>query len=164
MKTVYCKISSWVGRVYGAEHYYADLRQRKWEGGEGKTHEEKVWHNLTPSEADRLNRRVEQDPEYPEPKWEAGEEVGYFFSRERAVAGAVAVYKELFPGAVILVEGDIGTYEPQTILDGPPEAMEALNGLVAAAEEIDWWEEDEKAMRAIQDAWKAIWIPEFEVE
>jgi hypothetical protein len=29
MKVVYCKISSWKGRVLGAEHYYVDLERRK---------------------------------------------------------------------------------------------------------------------------------------
>jgi hypothetical protein len=42
--------------------------------------------------------------------------------------------------------------------------MDAINALVAAAEEIDWWEEDEKAMKAICEEWKVIWIPEFEEE
>lgn len=161
MKVVYCKISSWVGRVQSAEHYYADLKAGRYPA---KRVEEKVWHNLTQSEADRLNRRTMQDPRYPNPTWKVGEEVGYFFSRERAVEGAVAVYKELFPGAVILVEGDIGTYEPQLILDGPPEAMKAINDLYEQAEEIGWWEGDEKAMQVIADAWEAIWIPEFEKE
>ncbi len=159
LKVVYCKISSWADRVEGAEHYYADLNQRVI-----PRDTKKVWHNLTQSEADRLNRRVKQDPQYPEPKWEAGEEVGYHFSRARAIQGAIAAYKEMFPGAVILVEGDIGMYEPQPILDGPPAAMKAINDLVERAEVIDWWEEDEEAMQAIANEWEAIWIPEFEKE
>jgi hypothetical protein len=157
MKVVYCTLSSWVDRVQGAEHYYVDLSRGRFSDKVA----EKVYHNLTLSEAERLNRRRLQDPEYPEPQWKAGEEIGYFFDRERAVRGAVAAYKELFPGAIILVEGDIGTCEPQPILDGPPEVMRAINELVAEAEEIGWWEEDEEAMQAISDAWKAIWIPEF---
>ena len=163
MKVVYCKISSWVGTVTGAEHYSADLRQRE-EGDGWKTIKKKVWHTLTQSEADRLNRRTIQDSLHPDPTWEVGEEVGYFFSRERAVKGAVAVYKELFPGAIILVEGDIGTYQPQYILDGPAEAMEAINRLYKCVEEIDGWEGDEVEMKAICEEWKAIWIPEFEKE
>jgi hypothetical protein len=157
LKVVYCTLSSWVGRVQGAEHYYVDLKRGRYLDRV----EEKVYHNLTLSEAERLNRRAKQDQKYPEPQWQAGEEVGYFFDRERAVRGAVTAYRKLFPGATILVEGDIGTYEPQPILDGPPQVMREINGLVAAAEEIDWWEEDEEAMRAISDAWKAIWIPEY---
>jgi hypothetical protein len=156
-KVVYCKISSWKGYVPGAEHYYADLRQR--EGGESwKTIEKKVYHNLTLSEAERLNRRN------PDERWEAGEEVGYFFDRDRAVEGAVAAYKGLFPGAVLLVEGEIGTYQPQLILDGPPKVMEAINDLYRQAEDNDGWEGDEEAMRLICEAWEAIWIPEFEEE
>lgn len=156
-KVVYCKISSWVGRVFGAEHYYVDLQRGRYPDRV----EEKVYHKLTQSEADRLNRRRIQDPEYPEPTWEAGEEVGYFFSKERAVRGAVAAYKAKFPGAVILVEGDIGTYEPQLILDGPSETMEAINKLVERAEAIDWWEDDEEAMQIINDEWKEIWISKY---
>jgi hypothetical protein len=58
----------------------------------------------------------------------------------------------------------MGTYQPQTILDGPQEDMEAINDLVEQAEALDWWEEDEAAMQEIADAWEAIWIPKFEKE
>jgi hypothetical protein len=160
MKVVYCNIVSWAERVPNAEHYYVDLKSGSYPNRVIK----KVWHNLTQSEADRLNRRAIQDPQYPDQKWEAGEEVGYFFSRERAVEGAIAAYKTLFPDAVILVEGDIGTYEPQLILDGPSVVMEAINKLYKEAEAINWWEENEVIMQAIEDTWKAIWIPEFEKE
>jgi hypothetical protein len=151
-KVVYCKISTWAGQVIGAEHYYVDFEQRY-----GET--VNLYHKITASEAARLNRRREESV-----KWEAGEDIGYFFSRERAVREAILSYKLAFPGAVILVEGEPGTYEPRPILDGPPEAMEVINNLVELAEAIDWWEEDESAMQVIQDAWKEIWIPEFEKE
>lgn len=159
LKVVYCKISSWAGRVNGAEHYYTDLSQRV-----SPRDTKKVWHNLTQSEADRLNRRTIQDPLHPDPTWEAGEEIGHFFDRERAVKGAIAAYKEMFPGAIILVEGDIGTYEPQPILDGPPDVMKAINNLVKRADDNDGWEGDEEVMQAIADEWETIWIPEFEEE
>jgi hypothetical protein len=162
MKVVYCKISSWKGRVPGADHYYVDLERRK-AGGGYKRDQEKVWHTLTLSEAERVNRRG-RDRHLDDKSWEAGEEVGYFFSRDRAVKGAVKAYKTIFPGAIILVEGTMGTYQPQPILDGPQEDMEAINDLVEMAEAIDWWEEDEEAMRAICDEWEAIWIPKFEKE
>ena len=151
MKVVYCGITSWKGRVQGAEHYYVDLVQKVY-----PRNEVSLRHNLTGTEADRLNRRN------PDKRWEAGEEVRYFFDRDRAVRAAVTQYKLLFPGAIILVEGDCCTYEPQPILDGPQEVMEAINELYKQAEEIYWWEEDEETMQSISDAWKAIWMPEFE--
>lgn len=156
-KVVYCKISSWKGRIEGAEHYYVDLNQQVLH-----RNSKKVWHNLTYSEAARINR-VGSNRE-PERRFEVGEEVGWFFDLERAREGAIAVYKEMYPGAIILVEGDIGTYQPQLILDGPIEAMEAINELYQRAEENNGWEGDEDEMKAICDEWQAIWIPEFEEE
>jgi len=150
MKVTYCRITSWAGRVAGAEHQYVELHQKG--GVEGKT----LQHNLTLSEAERLNRRN------PSERWAPGEEVNYFFDRGRAVRAAVEQYKLVYPDSVILVDGDPTTHQPQPILDGPPETMELINNLVELAEAIDWWEEDEPAMQVIQDAWKAIWHPEFE--
>lgn len=150
LKVVYCEINSW------SEHYYVDLRQRV---SPRRTH--KVWHNLTFSEAERINRRG--SIREPDRKFVEGEEIGFFFDRERAVKGAIATYKKMFPSAVILVEGDIGVYEPQPILDGPPEDMKALNALVERAEANDHWD-NEEAMEEITDEWEEIWIPEFEEE
>jgi hypothetical protein len=148
-KVVYCQITSWVGRVEGAEHYYVELVQRC---GDEKT----LHHSLTLSEAERLNRRN------PDKRWLPGEDIRYFFDINRAVRAAVAGYKTMFPGAIILVEGASSSFEPQPILDGPKEVMAAINKLVEQAEDIDWWEEDEKAMRVISEKWKTIWTPEFE--
>jgi hypothetical protein len=162
MKVVYCKISSWVGRVQSAEHYYVDLSCGRYSDSDRV--DRVVRHNLTQSEADRLNRRdgISRKELDIQTAWEAGEEVGYFFSRERAVRGAIAAYKELSPDAILLVEGNISTYEPQLILDGPPEARKALNELYERAEANDWWEGDEEAMQAIMDDWREILVPEFE--
>lgn len=71
LKVVYCRIVSWKALVEGAEHFYVNMEQR---GSETIT----LWHILTESEAARLNRRKAENS-----RWEAGEDVGYFFSRDR---------------------------------------------------------------------------------
>ncbi len=151
---VYCRIVSWADRVPRAEHYYVTLLN----GGFSDRVEKTVWNVLTLSEVERYNRKS------PGERWVVGKKVGSFFSRGRAIRGAVGYYQEAFPGAVVLVEGDTGTYDPQLILDGPPGVMEKLNSLFVDADDIGWWEDDEEAMQIISDEWRAIWESEFEVE
>ena len=136
-KVVYLHITSW-----GGEHFYGNLRR------DGETKELK--HTLTASEADRLNRH---DREH----WEKGEEVNKFFFKNRVIRKAIKQYKEMFPGAITLVHGSFAICDPQTVLDGPREFMEAINDLVFRAEEIGGWNGDEVEMQSIADEWKDVW-------
>jgi hypothetical protein len=158
VRVVYLKIRTWKYTAACGEHYYADLeRRRSWD--DWKCDSKEVWYKMSQSEADRFNRR----DQYKDHKYLAGEEQRGFFDEERAIAEAIKQYKNLFPGADTLVKGDIGTYEPQFVVDCPDEAdMKRINELAQAAEDIDWWEEDEEAMQEICDEWRAIWIPKYE--
>jgi hypothetical protein len=157
IRVVYLELRTWKGVVGWAEHYYADLVRRR-SFDDWKRDTKKVWHKLTQSEADRYNRR-DSNKDHP---YEAGEEVGSFIDEQRAIEESIAQYKDLFPGADTLVKGNIGTYEPQFILDCSDEDdKKRLNELAQAAEDIDWWEEDEEAMQVICDKWREIWIPKY---
>jgi len=141
MKVVYLHIMFWdMG-----EHYYGDLHRL------GEPIKE-LKHPLTASEADRMNRR-NRDGEH----WEKGEEVRQFFSRDRVIKEAIKRYKEMFPGAIVLVHGSPGIYDPQTILDGPKEFMDTINELISRAEEIDGWDGDEIEMQYITEEWEYVW-------
>ena len=157
-RVVFLHLRTWRETVPHAEHYYADLVRRKEHGGYEKDIK-KLWHKLTFSETERANRRCRREDGIP---YEEGEEVGWFFDEQRAIEEAIAQYKTLFPGADVLVKGDVSIYEPQFVVDSPDaDDMKTLNELAQAAEDIDWWEEDEEAMQEICDKYRAIWIPKY---
>ena len=141
MKAVYLHIMYWdIG-----EHFYGNLRR------DGEPTKE-LKHPLTATEAARLNRRDKDGP-----RWEKGEEACQFFSKDHVKKGAIKRYKEMFPSAIILVHGSSGTFDPQTILDGPEEFMDTINELVFRAEEIGGWDGDEIEMQHIVDEWEDVW-------
>jgi hypothetical protein len=146
---VYCEMKTWVGSaiVWSAAHYYAKLVCGK--------EQEELWFILTADEAAALNKSDEDDDGAP--PYKEGDGSSRYLSEDRLKARAIAKYKEVFPGATILVYGEKCAYEPQIILDGPPELMAAVNALVAEGEENDWWEGDEDTMKDIRDRFRAIW-------
>jgi hypothetical protein len=146
----YLRITSWAGRVSGAEHWYGKL------SGPHK-HEHEVQYTLTQAEADRLN--------VDGLDYAAGEESRRFCSKEALIEVALACWQQHFPEARLLIEGNASTIEPQPVLAGPPDIAARINQLWRECEELGWWDGDEaacEACKARSDEWKHIWKTEIE--
>lgn len=144
---VYCDMRTWAGSlaVPYAVHYYAKLVH-------GRVRKE-LSHVLTAAEACALTESDVNDA----PPYETGDTSCRFLSEDRLKKAALAIYKDTFPNATILVYGEKCVCDPQLLLDGPPELMAAVNELYDEAERNDWWEGDEEIMEGIYNRFSAIW-------
>jgi hypothetical protein len=150
---VWCRMTTWAGSatVWYAEHYYARLC------GDGADRD--LYYVMNAKEAQKL---AESDPsdDYP---YNAGDRTSRFFSEDAIKYEAIKQYKEMYPGASLLVYGDRSTIEPQLILDGPEGAVEWSEALVDACEACGWWEGDDKLTACVASEWDIV-IGEFDTD
>jgi len=148
MPTVaYLTLSTYAGLVAGASHHMARLR--------GPDREEiDVVYTITKRDAKKLNQQnKESDDPY---RYKVGSTCNRFFDREDALAEALKVANAKWPTDLILYQGNAAVCDPQPMLIGPEPLKSLVNGMVAEAEAIDWYEQDEKAMDAIFKRYQAL--------
>lgn len=105
---VYLEISSWIGISIGAIHFYGKMKCS--DGDEFKSIE--MLHPLTISQARELNKNEKYR------LYDAGDMYYGYDSKNEIRKQAIETYKDLFPGATVLIEGHIAYADPQPILDG----------------------------------------------
>lgn len=149
-KIVHLEITSWRGLSLGAIHYYGELIGHKRE----KYTTIKLEQKCTRKAAIEENKKAREMglPGRTRP----GELTNQFDSKEQLRKFAIKHWKEHFPKAVILIEGNSSTVEPQPILIGPKEIKDRVNKLSREADTIDRWEKNEKRMDEICDEWNEL--------
>lgn len=85
--------------------------------------------------------------------WREGETTDRFDTEEGIRKLAKKEWKKHFPKAKVLIEGRSGVIEPQPILIAPVDYKRLSNALAKKAEEINYWDGNEKKMRTICDKW-----------
>lgn len=144
---VYLEISSWIGMSLGAMHFYGTMRTGY--DNDGNHQKIDMRRPLTSAQAKELNKA--HDVKF----YKAGSLYQGYDTRDEIRQQALATYKDLFPGATILVEGSSAVADPQPILDGPKDIMDFVNELVRQAEEIGWYEGDYHGMDKIYREYSA---------
>lgn len=157
MIAVHLKITSWKGTGIGAEHYYGKLVC--WRPGRDVAIEDvRLNRRITSAEAKHLNKK---DRAYRFATYRKGDETDRFATPDDVRAMACDVWREHFPEAVLLVEGNFEDVGPHTALDGPQELKDAINALVKRAEACGWWK-NRKQMQEICDEWEQLLRAETE--
>lgn len=151
MKTAHLTITTYGGVVPGASHYRGRLRIGK--------EEIDVEYKLTVKTAKQLNiedRRAGRTDYTYKP----GQMACRFFDEESVIKATVEYVQQNHPEIEVLFQGSRSILDPQPVLMGPEPIKTELNKLVAEAEAIDYWEEDEEKMQDIADRWEAlkVWI------
>jgi hypothetical protein len=162
----YLTISSWVGYAPGAKHYYGRIR---WYEADRKPNEfaksDDIKHMVTElcricAEYDKtLHKNVPgNDPNCDcNNGWITGM-AGAFESRKELVESAkqwFRVYSKN-PKEDVLFNGGIESGDPIEILYGPADFKKRGNALWKAAVKIDYYENDEKKMNKISEAWEKL--------
>ena len=125
---VYLSITTYKSSVTHAKHYYGTLKI--------KDHDpiclEKT---LTAVEAAELNR---YESDYG---WEEGFTTTRLRDENDARQLGISSWREFYPNAQVLIEGEPHWAEPQPILAGlTPDQRIPLNTLYLECEELGWWE------------------------
>lgn len=122
MKLLFLSITTYMGSVPGARHYFGRIVSRfdskeKTECGvmPRRSVDENVWRPMTGKEAKRENK--EQDVTFYSP----GSALVHFETEAEVRLLGIEITKKLFPDA-ILIEGDAGTCSAQPVLYVPEKA------------------------------------------
>ena len=157
----YLKITTWLGTIAMGTHHYGRIFY-EWKP------DRRAVITLTDKPKYRLELPVEHtlktaaevkaasDEDY---QYEKGDVTSRFEDRDTVIASAIELFeKEFMPrGAEYLIEGDHGNYEPQRVVVGKdPKVVAKINELTQQARENNYWEDDEKKMKAICGKWSAI--------
>lgn len=146
-------VTSWVGSLPGAEHFYGTIERR-----DRKTYttveEIKIVATLTSAMAKKLNLDAKRRGDDMAFKWKKGDDCGQFFKESDLFAAAIEALKDK-PDAVLFV-GSPSVCDPMPVIHGPESFKLAANALVAEAEANDWWEGDEPRMKDISRRWEAL--------
>ena len=148
----YLRMATWVdSSVAYAEHYYGRLAC-----GDNRKTDVEVKHPLSAAEAERLN----DTDGYTMHPYKAGELSARFFSREQLVTAAKACYRECFPSAILLIDGDSCVYDPQEVLDGPPDLVSRMNRIWQECEKLDFWEiaGNSERVNELFAEWHYLWL------
>lgn len=153
-KTAYIKITTWVGRLSYASHFYCHI------GFAGGEPDVEVRRNLTVEEARAINKS-EKRKGRPDFQYKAGNSSGVYLTRSAALKEAARYFKKhLVPkGFTNLVDGNSYTLQPQPVVSAikkfvPHKA--AVNKLYRQAEKNDFWEGDEAVMEHIIRNWEIV--------
>lgn len=144
------EVSSWVGISIGASHCYGHLKG--YNGGEFRCHE--ISRKLSDQEAKILNE-IDRHESYEE-----GSETERFNDEQSVINEAVKIWRDFFPNAKILVNGQFAILEPKTILDGDINAkhISKLNKITKMYEKIP--ENEWKLQDELYDKWATILLGE----
>ena len=145
---VYLSVTSYVGILGWAQHYYGTLRC--------KDKEFHLQHIMTAAEAEAANYKQTYNG------WEEGSETSAFPTEEAVRKEAIRVWRgKLLPGAILVV-GSHASCGPMEVLDGPSPLKEQLMKLYDEAEKIGWWDgRNEKRMDELCSEWENL-VPEDE--
>ena len=85
-------------------------------------------------------------------RYEAGDTSMRWESKDDLRKVAMETYKDHFPGAKVLIEGQRSCADPQRVLVGPSiGTIIELNGYFMDCEELDWWEGSDEEQAAVED-------------
>lgn len=155
IKTVTLEISSWRGISIGAQHYYGKLI---FDDAEGKYQRVELLRTLDDAGATKLMKQQNdgRNPDYWI-EYFAGDRTDCFDTKIELRNLAKKEWKKLCPDAKLLICGSSCCADPQEVLAADdPELMKQINYLWALAEEIDYYEKDEKAMTKIYKAYQKL--------
>jgi hypothetical protein len=143
-RIVYLEISSFIGRSFGAIHYYGCLS-----GHCPEYKKVRLERKLSAREAAELNKVHD---------WRLYRE-GYLYegfdTKDEIMHLALSDYKKHFPDADILIMGSSAIADPQPVLDGPPDFKDMVNAWVDEADRIGGYEGNETVMHHLSDTyWK----------
>lgn len=143
---VYIKRSSWIGIGVGASHYYGELvevlpnRERN---------TVKLFDVITQSQATKLNQKIryvfKDNPDLAD-VYHKGDEHDGFNSIDDLINKAKEVWKDRFPNAVVLLDGDPSNLEPKIIIDTTLDEQDNAvvhqksKELYDKCEAISWWD------------------------
>lgn len=139
--TSYSEMGLWY-----AKHWYGTLKFR------GKR--EELRRTINTEEARELNRD-EGIKNADSGAYKAGMTTSRFFNKKDIIDFALKTYKNFFPKAVGLIEGDPCIAEVQKILDGPKDYMEVVNKLSNEREQLNW-DYDEERLNEIMKEWETL--------
>jgi hypothetical protein len=151
---VYLELSSFRSFVADATHYFGRLRTERYPSVD-------LDHVLTESEAAQRNARERAAGETGI-CYRPGSKSQGFGSIEAVERRAVEVYGKHFPGARLLVRGNMASASPKPVLDGPQEVrekaqriVEQANALYGGKPEPDDWD----AYYGLCDEWAELVRP-----
>lgn len=139
------EILTWVGYDGDATHYYGEIK------GYCKDNfcSFELKNKLTAEAVEIINK------EDGHISYSAGDMTKRFNTEEELIEEAKLRWKEIFPDAKVLVEGQWATIEPKVILDGiDPKIAERLNARVTRYKKIK--DGDFEKQEAAYDKWAAI--------
>ncbi len=156
MKRAYLKITTWVGSLSNAQHYYGRIVFAL------KEHRDiDVNHKLTIKEAINLNKSDNFRFIPNNNNYKAGEVTDRFMDESKLKREAIKTFKkEVMPkGFEILMLGDNCCIDPEEMLVGPKSVMEKSNELNDRFNALNGWEckdEDEKIVDHICKQWDKV--------
>ena len=147
-KVVYLKILSWHVAI-GGRHFMGELI------GAGKTVQLKT--TLSKAEARRMNKSDFENYGTPS-HWKPGMETEGWNSKLTLIRAARRVWKEHFPQAVVLFQGNPALADPMITLAGPDKFVSVARRLHRQAVETDYWNSNRIPMQKIADQWDALMV------
>lgn len=149
MKIAYLNVTSWVGRLAYAEHFYGRLTYER--------QDEEVLHTITAEEAERLNG----DKLCDERDYEEGSECSRFFTHEGVVKAALEQWQTHWPDAEVLLLGEPCVLDPTEVLAGPDSFMTEGNEIVKLCYSTGYYDADELTAehKELRQRWRNLLEP-----
>jgi len=155
-RVVVLQVSTWTDRLAASHHFYGELVWNP--GGERKSFA--LLHPMTQSEALERNKK-DRDEGFLQ-GWQVGEPTSAFWTLQELRVEAVKKYQELYPDAVLLLEGSSSSLSPQEPLHAnDPELFAKLKDIWERDEagyksDPNW---DDEGYKATQKEWDELFTP-----
>lgn len=152
----YLSISSYVGTVAWAKHYYG--RIRTYSQVTDKYDEFDLERKMTTKEARQSNKKAGAVIFRP------GDMTKQFYSQDEIFEVAKKEYSKIAPEGSILLVGYPGSMDPCRCLYGPQSLLDNANRIWEAFESNDGWEGDNNIAKKLCDEWDNLFKKHHMVE